>query len=123
HASKDEDFVQSIRKILEENIADPEFNVNQLSKLMDISSTQLYRKMKALTGYSPVEFIRTVKLQNAHNLLRQHNHTLKEVCYLTGFNNLSYFIKCFKDQFGLTPATFRDSGTQTTKNESLESLL
>lgn len=123
HASKDEDFVQSIRKILEENIADPEFNVNQLSRLMDISSTQLYRKMKALTGYSPVEFIRTVKLQNAHNLLRQHNHTVKEVCYLTGFNNLSYFIKCFKDQFGLTPATFRDSGTQTTKNESIESLL
>lgn len=120
HASKDEDFVQAIRKILEENIADPEFNVNQLSKLMDISSTQLYRKLKGLTGYSPVEFIRTVKLQNAHNILRQRNHTVKEVCYITGFNNLSYFIKCFKDEFGVTPANFRDSGTQITKNEGIE---
>jgi AraC-like DNA-binding protein len=65
-----------------------------------------------LTGHSPVEFIRLVKLQKAYALLGQKNKTVKEVCYLTGFNNLSYFIKCFKEQFGVTPASYRDNGKE-----------
>ncbi len=116
HASKDEQFIQTVKQILDENISDAEFNVNKLSKQLNISSTQLYRKLKALTGYSPVEFIRIIKLQKAYTFLAQQNYTVKEVCYLTGFNNLSYFIKCFKDQFGATPANFRDQGIKQPTN-------
>ncbi|HDR52116.1 MAG TPA: AraC family transcriptional regulator, partial [Mariniphaga anaerophila] len=90
--------------------SDPEFNVNKLSQQMNISTTQLYRRLKELTGYSPVELIRVLKLQKAYNLLSKKNNTVKEVCYQTGFNNLSYFIKCFREQFGVTPASFRDNG-------------
>ena len=108
--SKDEQFVKNVRKILEDNISDPEFNVNRLSKQLSISSTQLYRRMKDLTGHSPVEFIRILKLQKAYSLLGNRDNTIKEVCFLTGFNNLSYFIKCFREHFGVTPASFRDHG-------------
>jgi YesN/AraC family two-component response regulator len=110
NSSKDEEFIQDVKKHLEENLSDPEFNVKVLSKKLNISTTQLYRKLKVLTGHSPVEFIRLVKLQKAYALLGQKNKTVKEVCYLTGFNNLSYFIKCFKEQFGVTPASYRDKG-------------
>ncbi|MBE0652848.1 MAG: helix-turn-helix transcriptional regulator, partial [Bacteroidales bacterium] len=75
-----------------------------------VSTTQLYRKIKALTGYSPVEFIRIVKLQKAYEMLVERHKSVKEVCYLSGFNNVSYFIKCFKEQFGVTPASLRDFG-------------
>ncbi len=109
-SSRDEEFLQNVRRILEANISDPELNVNSLSQQMNLSTTQLYRRVKELTGYSPVEFIRIVKLQKAYGLLNTRSHTVKEVCYLTGFNNMSYFIKCFREQFGITPAHFRDRG-------------
>lgn len=108
--SRDDEFVQTVKKMLESNIADPEFNVNKLAQEINISTTQLYRRLKELTSYSPVEFIRIVKLQKAYSLLSNGNNTVKEVCYLTGFNNMSYFIKCFREQFGITPANFRDNG-------------
>lgn len=111
HSSKDADFVQNVKGLLEQHISEPDFNVNQLSVLLNISTTQLYRRLKQMTGYTPVEFIRIVRLQKAHVLLNSGKNTVKEVCYLTGFNNLSYFIKCFKEQFGVTPASFRDHGT------------
>jgi signal transduction histidine kinase/ligand-binding sensor domain-containing protein/DNA-binding response OmpR family regulator len=117
NSSRDEEFVQSVKKILEENISNPELNVNSLSQQLNISTTQLYRKLKELTGYSPVEFIRTIKLQKAYSLLNARSNTVKEVCYLTGFNNMSYFIKCFREQFGVTPAYFRDKGLQERSNE------
>jgi signal transduction histidine kinase/DNA-binding response OmpR family regulator/ligand-binding sensor domain-containing protein len=108
--SRDEEFVRKVKQILDTNLSDSEFNVNKLSTELNISTTQLYRKLKVLTGYSPVEFIRILKLQKAYSLLSQRKNTVKEVCYITGFNNLSYFIKCFREQFGVTPAHFRDKG-------------
>ncbi|MFW6328079.1 MAG: response regulator, partial [Bacteroidota bacterium] len=108
--SRDEEFIQKVKNILESNLADAEFNVNKLAQELNVSTTQLYRKLKVLTGYSPVEFIRILKLQKAYSLLSQRKNTVKEVCYVTGFNNLSYFIKCFREQFGVTPAHFRDKG-------------
>jgi DNA-binding response OmpR family regulator/signal transduction histidine kinase len=121
--SKDDEFIITLRSILEENIADADFNVNKLSKQMNISTTQLYRKLKTLTGYSPVEFVRILKLQKACELLNQRKNTIKEVCYLVGFNNLSYFVKCFREFFGVTPAVYRDQGlTETAKAETNEEL-
>ena len=108
--SKDDKFILGVRAILEENISDSDFNVKKLSSQLNISTTQMYRKLKVLTGYSPVEFIRVIKLQKAYNLLNTKDNTVKEVCYLSGFNNLSYFIKCFREHFGITPASYRDKG-------------
>lgn len=121
--SRDDEFVQTVKKILEVNLADPEFNVNKLAGKLNISTTQLYRRLKALTGYSPVEFMRILKLQKAYSLLSQRNSTVKEICYLTGFNNLSYFIKCFREQFGVTPANFRDNGLDEKSKAGIKNIM
>jgi signal transduction histidine kinase/ligand-binding sensor domain-containing protein/DNA-binding response OmpR family regulator len=121
--SRDDEFVQTVKKTLEANLADPEFNVNKLAGELNISTTQLYRRLKALTGYSPVEFMRILKLQKAYSLLSQRNNTVKEICYLTGFNNLSYFIKCFREQFGVTPANFRDNGLDEKSKEGVKNIM
>lgn len=108
--SKDDEFIIRLRQLLEANLSETDFNVKKLSSDLNISTTHLYRKLKALTGLSPVEFIRTFKLQKACELLSSTNYSIKEIGYGLGFNNLSYFVKCFREQFGLTPSTFRKNG-------------
>ncbi|HYX10263.1 MAG TPA: two-component regulator propeller domain-containing protein [Bacteroidales bacterium] len=115
--SKDDEFIMNFRNILEENISDPTYNVKSLARNLHVSSTQLYRKIKVLTGYSPVEFIRLIKLQKSYELLLKRNKSVKEVCYLSGFNNISYFIKCFRDQFGITPANLKEKGLIRHEND------
>ena len=108
--SKDDEFILKLRQLLEDNLSESDFNVKKLSEDLNISTTHLYRKLKALTGLSPVEFIRTFKLQKACELLSGTNHSIKEIGYGLGFNNLSYFVKCFREQFGVTPSAFRQKG-------------
>jgi signal transduction histidine kinase/DNA-binding response OmpR family regulator len=109
--SRDDEFLKRVRALLDENLDNPAFNVGELAAEMQMSTTQLYRKIKALTNYSPVEFLRIARLHKAHEYLAERNLSIKEVCFRTGFNNLSYFVKCFREYFGITPASYRDSGT------------
>ena len=116
--SKDEQFVKSVRKILKENLADPDFNVQKLACKMNTSTTQLYRNLKEFTGYTPVEFIRILRLQHAYTLLNKKNLSATEACFQSGFNHLSYFIKCFKKMFGSTPANFMNKLEKNIQKES-----
>jgi YesN/AraC family two-component response regulator len=109
--SRDDEFLQKVRSLLDDNLDNPAFNVGELAAEMQMSTTQLYRKIKALTNYSPVEFLRIARLHKAHEFLAERDLSIKEVCFRTGFNNLSYFVKCFREYFGITPASYRDSGT------------
>lgn len=106
--SREDVFLKRVKKILDKNIENADFNVKELSVEMNMSTTQLYRKIKSLTNYSPVEFLRITRLHKAHDLLIHRSYNIKEVSFLTGFNNLSYFVKCFREYFGITPASFRD---------------
>ena len=108
HLTRDDVFLKKVKAVIDKSIDDPKFNVKEFSDEMQMSTTQLYRKVKALTGHSPVEFLRITRLHKAHDLLFQKNYSIKEVAYLTGFNNLSYFVKCFREYFGITPANHRD---------------
>ncbi len=108
--SKDDEFILRLRELLETNLSETDFNVKKLSEDLNISTTHLYRKLKALTGLSPVEFIRTFKLQKACEMLSTTNYSIKEIGYGLGFNNLSYFVKCFREQFGVTPSSYRKNG-------------
>ena len=104
--SADEEFLKKAMSIIEEHMSDSEFNVEALVREMYISRSKLYLKLKALTGQSSSEFIRTVRLKRAIQLLEKSDYTIKEIMYMTGFNTASYFSKCFKKQFGIVPSEY-----------------
>ena len=107
--TRDEEFIVQLRQILEDNISNFDFNVHELSYRLNMSKTTLNRKVKLLTGFSPVEFLLIFKMQKAYKLLSMPD-SIKAIGYSLGFKNLSYFSRCFKKQFGVTPLVFRQKG-------------
>jgi DNA-binding response OmpR family regulator len=101
--SADEKFLQRVLRIVEENMGDSEFSVEQFGQEVGLSRMQLHRKLTTLTGQSARDFIRVMRLKRAAQLLEAHWATVSEIAYEVGFNNLSYFAKCFKEQFGVLP--------------------
>jgi DNA-binding response OmpR family regulator len=103
----DKRFFERITTIIEESMNNEDFNVRQFSYLVGMSGTQLRRKMNALTGQSPNQFIRTMRLKEAARLIKEELSSVSEAAYLVGFNSLSYFSKCFKKEFGKLPSEYR----------------
>ena len=99
----DKTFAVQLRKIIQDNLSDNEFNVERIGDEIGLSRVQLYRKVKALTGYSPVEMLRKARLTRARHLLQTTERTVSEVAYAVGFSTPSYFSKCYKDEFGESP--------------------
>lgn len=99
----DKTFVTQLRKIIQENLGNSEFNVERIGDEIGLSRVQLYRKVKALTGHSPVEMLRKARLMRARHLLRTTEKSVSEVAYSVGFSTPSYFSKCYKDEFGENP--------------------
>ena len=99
----DKSFLKQLRKIIQENLADSDLSVEQIGDEIGLSRVQLYRKVKALTGYSPVEIVRKARLTRARHLLRTTEKSVSEVAYSVGFSTPSYFSKCYKDEFGENP--------------------
>lgn len=105
--SVNEKALARIAKIIEENISDPDLNVNLLCEKSDMAPKQLYRLIKRYMGVAPVDYIRRVRLQKAAMLLSQHRFTVSEISYMVGFKTPSYFAKCFQAQFGVKPSQYR----------------
>ena len=99
----DKSFLKQLRKIIQENLANSDLSVEQIGDEIGLSRVQLYRKVKALTGYSPVEILRKARLTRARHLLQTTERTVSEVAYAVGFSTPSYFSKCYKDEFGENP--------------------
>ncbi len=106
---KDE-FLQKIRYLMEEHYRDDQFGVEKLSEFMCMSRNHLYRKAKSLTHQSPNELIRNFRLQKAGELLTHSPENVTQVCLEVGFNNLSYFSKCFHAFYGQYPSSYRKTG-------------
>ena len=104
--SYDEKFLASVIHLIEEHISDSELNVNALCEWTDINNKQMYRKIKQLTGMTPVEYIKSIRMKKAAMLLKQQKFTVAEVMYMVGFSNHSYFSKCFQAEFGVTPKQY-----------------
>ncbi|MCC6725061.1 MAG: response regulator [Saprospiraceae bacterium] len=102
--SMDAVFLKKVREAVEVNLDDENFSVVELSAQVGMSRSQLHRKLSALTGFSPNEVIRNMRLERAKLLLEKKAGNASEVAYLTGFNSPAYFAKCFKDYFGVTPS-------------------
>ena len=101
--SRENSFILKFRQFIDDNMMDSTLSVETIGAELGLSRVQLYRKVKALTGVSPVELIRTVRLQRGRELLQTTDKTVSEVAYEVGFSAPSYFTKCFKDEFGISP--------------------
>jgi DNA-binding response OmpR family regulator len=102
--SMDERFLQKALLLVEKNMDATEFSAEQFCDEMGMSRAQVHRKLKALTGQSATHFIRSIRLKRAAQMLKQQSGSVSEIAYQTGFNNLSYFTKCFKEQYGVLPS-------------------
>ncbi len=105
-ASADEVFLTDITQLIEKHLSESELNVNALCEWSGISNKQMYRKVKQLTGLTPVEYIKSIRMKKAAILLKQHKFTVAEVMYMVGFSNHSYFSKCFQSAFGVSPKQY-----------------
>lgn len=95
------EFLDSLLDIVEKNISDDSFGVDYISHDMGISRPQLYRKVTAITGRSPVTFIRDIRLNKALSLIKENRYNLSEIALEIGYNSPSYFSKCFRDKYGV----------------------
>jgi DNA-binding response OmpR family regulator len=102
----DEKFIQNAVKCVEDNVSKADFSVEDMSRELGISRAHLYKKIIALTGKSPLEFIRTIRLQQAAQLLEKSQLTVAEIAYQVGFNNPKYFARYFKEQYHVLPSAY-----------------
>lgn len=107
--SLDREFIQKAIDYIVRNVSDNTLNVEGLSDFLNLSRSNVYRKIKALTGKTIIEFIRTIRLKQAIILMESKKHTLAEIAYLTGFTSPAYFTKSFKDQYGKPPSEYMNS--------------
>lgn len=101
-------FMDKLKEVIERHINETDLSVEDISTEMQLSRVQLYRKVKALTGTSPVDLIRKARLAKAHKMLTETTLSISEIAYQTGFTSPSYFNKCFRDEYGTTPGALRE---------------
>ena len=102
-------FISRFKNMVEERLSDNDLSIEDLAADMGLSRVQLYRKVKALTGSTPVDLLRKARLAQAHRLLQESTLTVSEIAYQVGFASPSYFTKCYKDEFGTVPGEARKS--------------
>lgn len=104
----DSDFYDRFLTIFKAEMSNSDINVDNLASKMGLGRSQFYRKIKALTNYSPVELIRRLRLQQARHMLTTTNATISEIAYEVGFTTPAYFTKCYRDFYGETPSELRE---------------
>ena len=112
----DQEFVDKLVRVVKQNYANPNFDVSSMAAEMKISDRQLQRKVKALTGQSPVQHLRQFRLEKSLQYLRE-GVPVGEVAKVIGFSSHTYFTSCFRAQFGITPQQVQDETVRTTGND------
>jgi YesN/AraC family two-component response regulator len=102
----DEVFLNKVKAVIEKHFGDEDFEVEVLGHDLGMSRSQIHRKLKALTDQSASQFIRSLRLQRAVELLKQNAGTIAEIAYQIGFGSQAYFTKCFHEQFGCSPKEY-----------------
>ena len=105
-SSLDQKFLEQVLELLEDNYSDSKFGVPAMQSSLGMSKAQLHRKLKALTNEAPGELLRNFRLKRAAQLLSQKADSVTQIAYQVGFNNLSYFAKCFKELYGVSPSSY-----------------
>ena len=107
--AQDQSFVTRLREVIRDNMGDSDFSVERIGEEIGLSRVQLYRKVKALTGQTPVELLRKARLERSRRLIEKTEKSVSEIAYEVGFTSPSYFNKCFKDEFGISPGAMREN--------------
>ncbi len=100
-------FLLQLQETILAHLLDVNFSVPELSKIMQMSHVQIYRKLKALSGKTPVQFIRFIRLKKAMDLLQNSDLNITEIAYETGFSDPNYFTRTFTKEFGMPPSAMR----------------
>lgn len=106
-SDKDKEFVENLTKIVEEQLTNPEFTADDFASMMSLGRTIFYRKVRGVTGYTPKEYLRIMRMKKAAELLSTKKYTVSEVTYMVGINDPFYFSRCFKAQFGISPSSYQ----------------
>ncbi len=112
-------FIATVRECVMEHITSPDFNVDTLCEIQHMSRSSFFNKLKTLTGYAPADYIRSIRLQHAANLLIQERCTIIEVADATGFSDAKYFREVFRKHYGVSPSEYRKVAMGTHPKESL----
>ncbi|PXV60185.1 two component regulator with propeller domain [Dysgonomonas alginatilytica] len=107
YPSLDEQFLNNAIEIIEKYLAETEFDINTFAEHLNMSKSSLYRKIKTMTGLSPIEFIRNIRLKHACQMLKDKSISISEVAYSVGFSDPKYFTSCFKTEFNITPSEYQ----------------
>ena len=104
----DKEFIDKIINVIEKRIDDANFNIDCIAEEIGYSRSRLFRKMKAVTGQTPAEFVMVIRLKRAATMLRQHPElSVSEISDQLGFGSAKYFSKCFKDRYRMAPLAYR----------------
>ena len=106
--SVDEKFLEKLQVVLDNELSNSDFSADDFATFMGISRMQLHRKLKSLLGVSTTEFLRKERIKMAATLLKKGNVTIAEIAYAVGFNDVSYFIRCFKEVYECTPSEYQE---------------
>ncbi|WNH09401.1 helix-turn-helix domain-containing protein [Thalassobellus suaedae] len=104
---QDEEIMKKVMLVIEENIDNNNFSVEELGSNVGLNRTTFGNKIKSLTGYTPVEFIRDIRIKRASQLIVGSQLLIKEIAFMTGFSDMKYFTKSFKNKYGVTPTEYR----------------
>jgi AraC-like DNA-binding protein len=102
-SSLDGQFMQKVIGIINEHISEENFSIEEFANEAALSRKQLHRKLTALTGKTPSQFLRSIRLARAKTLIKEKKGTISEISYQVGFNSPAYFNKCFKEEYGYSP--------------------
>ena len=114
-------FIRKLVKIIENSLDDNLLSVEYLASEVGVSRASLYRKLQKIANISPVEFIKQIRLKRATQLLKKDSLYVSEIAHMTGFNNLKYFSKCFKKEYGVTPTDYKKNLVEKNKNSDVNS--
>lgn len=115
---KDKEFVEKLNHIVEEQLTNPDFTVDEFASAMAMGRSVFFRKVKGVTGYAPKEYLRVIRMKKAAELLLTTDKSITEITYMVGINDPFYFSRCFKEQFGMSPTTYQKNKRKDTENNN-----
>ena len=113
------EFINGIHRIIEENMHNEDFNIDSIAENAGLSRSAFFKKLKSLTGFAPVDLVREIRLTKAAKTVATTDKSISEIAFSVGFKESSYFGKCFKKKFGMTPLEYRNKQTSKDNNVNM----